>query len=72
MDGGMTVVSLLRALPLRRRRDRAGRGGPGQRGVIAQAGAVTGDRRLDRLGEVMRRVPVGDLDGERRAAGGAL
>jgi hypothetical protein len=50
------------------RRGRLGRGD-----LFAQAGAVAGGRPLDRLSEIVQQVPpVGDLDGERGAAGRPL
>lgn len=50
---------------------RAGTPPPGSPRVVI--GAVSGDGPLHGLGEVVKKVPpVGNLDGERSAAGGAL
>jgi hypothetical protein len=68
----IAVPCLLSTLTFWRCRDaRDARLGLG--GFAAQAGAVPGGGSFDCVGEVVQQVPaVGDLDGERGAAGGAL
>ena len=71
VNPGVTVLGLLGTLPLRHCRRIRGCFGLG--GFVAQAGAVPRGGPFHRVGEVVQQMPaVGDLDGERGAAGGAL
>jgi len=68
---GVAVPGPVRALALGWWLD--GRCRLGLAGLVAQAGAVPGSGPLDRVGEVVEQVPpVGHLDCERGAAGGAF